>query len=473
MLFVTAPKKLVTGSTSLRSQLVLVKDNWDDFGFRTQFIVQYVDAEGVITNIGVTRVLDSTSSTTSLDEAFDSLENGRCSIGQSHDFYQNLEGCLGARRDAALRGLRDVAFDRSFARGLEQSPGFKLSLLRHAAAQQLFSQGMSLASPTELGNLAPFSFECQLAGFSAPHRIGLGFHTTPDLLNRIILLAGNNGTGKSGILSSLAYALSGENPDAGQFLPSRPLIRRTIVISYSVFQPFKSTSSNSDTYRYCGTNTTASSSASLQGSPVSFNQRFYEAAQHLESSDRATLWNAHWQRFCGMTSIKLVDPQSSIARMSALATVSSGHRIYIQIVQDLIRHLDHNSFVVLDEPELHLHPALAGELMRALAELLEKFRSYAVVATHSPVVLQEIPATHVRILARRGGHPVIATPSAETYGATLSELTDIGFRLSELDRNYLTHLKEAARTVSEEEIRRRFTEPLSLNLDRAIRSIFK
>ncbi|MBW6100166.1 ATP-binding protein [Escherichia coli] len=45
--------------------------------------------------------------------------------------------------------------------------------------------------------------------------------------------------------------------------------------------------------------------------------------------------------------------------------------------------------VLFDEPETHLHPPLLAVLMSALRIVLNEVDAFAIVATHSPVVVQE------------------------------------------------------------------------------------
>ena len=60
------------------------------------------------------------------------------------------------------------------------------------------------------------------------------------------------------------------------------------------------------------------------------------------------------------------------------------------------------TLVLLDEPEAHLHPPLLSAFTRALSDLLIYRNGVAIIATHSPVVLQEVPKSCVWKLRRSG-----------------------------------------------------------------------
>ncbi|USN56073.1 MAG: AAA family ATPase [Candidatus Peribacteria bacterium] len=57
-----------------------------------------------------------------------------------------------------------------------------------------------------------------------------------------------------------------------------------------------------------------------------------------------------------------------------------------------------NSLLLFDEPETHLHPNMIFRLMKVLNKILETYDSYAIIATHSAIVIQQIPSKHVMVL---------------------------------------------------------------------------
>ena len=69
-------------------------------------------------------------------------------------------------------------------------------------------------------------------------------------------------------------------------------------------------------------------------------------------------------------------------------------------------------------------------LMHAVRVVLTQVNAFCIVATHSPVLLQETLAQHVRIIRRVGGSLEIKTPSLETFGENLGILTYDSFGLT-------------------------------------------
>jgi hypothetical protein len=91
------------------------------------------------------------------------------------------------------------------------------------------------------------------------------------------------------------------------------------------------------------------------------------------------------------------------------------------------------------------------------------YRSYALIATHSPIVLQEIPRKRVLVLTRDGD--VITSESLETesFGQSISELTRHVFETNEIENLYKTTLADLADEESVERTLARFDGELSQN----------
>ncbi|MCD8326161.1 MAG: ATP-binding protein [Lachnospiraceae bacterium] len=89
----------------------------------------------------------------------------------------------------------------------------------------------------------------------------------------------------------------------------------------------------------------------------------------------------------------------------------------------MVDYVEEKSLVLLDEPEEHLHPPLVAAFIRALSELLTHTNGVAVIATHSPVIVQEVPKKCVWKIRRDGGYRKFDRPKIETYGENLGEIT--------------------------------------------------
>ena len=146
---------------------------------------------------------------------------------------------------------------------------------------------------------------------------------------------------------------------------------------------------------------------------------------------------------------------------SEFALLSTGHKISVNIIVQLVGCLQQGSLVLIDEPESHLHPPLLAALIKGIGTALEAHNSYAVIATHSPVVLQEIPSVYAHVLRRQGTFSSVDEPSIETFGENVGLLTRHVFNLDNSQSDYEGVLLTLAGTLSLEEIEGLFNQGLS------------
>mgnify|MGYP002939719565 FL=1 len=90
---------------------------------------------------------------------------------------------------------------------------------------------------------------------------------------------------------------------------------------------------------------------------------------------------------------------------------------------------------MFDEPENHLQSPLLSFMMHAIKKILRKRKSVMLVATHSPVILQELMSNNVRIVSRMQGNIHFNKPLIETFGGDIGEISSEVFGLN-TDRIY-------------------------------------
>jgi predicted ATPase len=157
----------------------------------------------------------------------------------------------------------------------------------------------------------------------------------------------------------------------------------------------------------------------------------------------------------------------------AVKILSSGQRMVISIFADLLANIEKQSLVLFDEPEAYLHPTLLSTLMRLLDDILHAFDSYAIVATHSPIVVQEIPSRSVHVLERDGCEVSVLPLEIESLGENLTQIVDDVFAMNEDDKNYESILKRLASDRSFDDIVSLFGGRLSLNARLFLQSLYR
>lgn len=109
--------------------------------------------------------------------------------------------------------------------------------------------------------------------------------------------------------------------------------------------------------------------------------------------------------------------------INSFKKLSSGHMIIILSLMTLCESIHEKTIVFIDEPETHLHPPLLSTYIRTLSVLLRKRNAVGIIATHSPIVLQEVPRSCVTKVERAGGEMTFYRPETETFAAGTDQLT--------------------------------------------------
>jgi energy-coupling factor transporter ATP-binding protein EcfA2 len=460
-------------------------DNWNDYGYQTLREFAYHEAPGGPRLEGSVKILHRGQYTTQLPPVFDKLDDSFCSLGQSLEYYRQL-GDLGAQRfRPILTALNDVVFNPDIGDRFASDEGFKTSLLRFSDAEKAYNFGGALVGRPvrKQGNaVLSFRFTTTVPGATSPHVLEL-LSPNATRLNRIAALIGRNGTGKTQVLARFANAMSGLKRE-GSFEPERPDFNRVIAVSYSVFDEFdRPRADESFSYTYCGVRRTTAVSSRLDpdGLPTEdadasvavveqhlrdallttdeVRGKLSAALERVASLDREAQWRNAMMALFGEQVDLLTLFDGSRLRTAGYAALSSGQRILALVIAEIIAAIEPQSVILFDEPELYLHPDAITGVTRALHEILQDFDSFAIVATHSPIILQEIPARYVRVFHREGTVPIVDPLDIESFGESLSTITDRVFEVTPSQQNYRAYLRRLTSQHSADTIIAMFGNP--------------
>ena len=127
---------------------------------------------------------------------------------------------------------------------------------------------------------------------------------------------------------------------------------------------------------------------------------------------------------------------------SHMRTLSSGELGMLYLYSSILINIRYDSLILFDELENHLHPNSIVQMVTLLYEVLEEFESYAILATHSPIVIQAVRGENVLIMTRNEDYCSVRKIDRESLGANLSDLTDNVFGNIGLPRYYKTLIDE-------------------------------
>jgi predicted ATPase len=438
-------------------RVTLTTNTWDDYGYKTTFNAVFHNSEGESTDLGWIKILQRGADRTQLEPSFERLGDGYCSLGGDADYYRRLAALDSVIAEAILGALRDVAVDDQLRASFEHEPGFETSLLRFQEARDALDEGAKLfrGRQRRQDDELAFTFRTRLKGFVVPHELTLQF-ARARALGRTTVLIGANGTGKTGVLGRLAYALVGLiDRDGGESLePTPSLPGGVLAVSWSAFDRFEIPRGELPTrYFYCGLRVfeVRVRAASSEDKPRLRGRGRYErldlehcinqaleALLLLSKRERVKLRETFVALELGPDKVcrDVAGAEDGAALADALHRLSAGQKLVACTLIHLRARLEPGTMVLFDEPEAHLHPSLLSGLVRELNELLEARDSFAIVATHSPLVLQETPARHVVVLDAENGVPQARGYAGETFGETISFLMDSVFRVGGEQRNW-------------------------------------
>lgn len=320
-----------------------------------------------------------------------------------------------------------------------------------------------------------FLFSCQIKGADESHSAQINFEKSGILPNRVIALIGKNGTGKTQYLSRLAVALSGQAQRVvGMFEPHRPPFSKVIAVSYSMFDHFvRPKKDKSFSYKYCGLKDQKgfmSQSKQLEN--------FKSDIRTIENLDRVKLWYDVLNPVLGKQDTHEIHDNFFIYQkfesfMNEENKWSSGHSILMHVITQIMANIHDESLILFDEPEMHLHPNAIANITHILNLILEKFDSYAILATHSPIIVQQIPSDKVLVFEREGNVPRIRRLDVESFGENITSITQDVFEAESVKPAYQITLEKISNEMTYSQALGLFEGHLSFNAKMYLKNLYK
>jgi len=112
-----------------------------------------------------------------------------------------------------------------------------------------------------------------------------------------------------------------------------------------------------------------------------------------------------------------------------LSGLSAGERAIFPILLDFSLMNINNSIIIIDEIELHLHPALLRNFIKVLPELGEN--NQFIITTHSAYVMREIPKENILLVKDGTVSPITVYTQGRDTAAIIEELFYIPRRTKE------------------------------------------
>lgn len=462
IVFTVLPNGQSVPSTA-KSQAFLITDNWDDwFEFNTLYSLIYVDGSGVKHEAGGVKIgqfsMKDGQRRPHLPLSFEQLGEEFFSLGQDEDYYEELNELGSELRDQILCSLRDMALDQDlYVRALAEKVT-DISLLRFVTKSTVQGQFARMAKGGARLSKYEFSYTTPRPKASHAESIRLGFAVEPESMppTNIHVLIGRNGVGKTHILNNMSRALIAKIPDAdshGIFegksdSTNSELFANLVSVTFSAFDPFEPLPNRRDKSEglpcaYVGLKRIGKSKNGKPlppKSPEIISREFGESVFACTHGARLIRWRRALQlletdpifraaEVASLTERNLTDIEIKREAKKLFRNLSSGQQIVLLTITRLVETVEERTLVLLDEPEAHLHPPLLSAFVRSLSDLLINRNGVAIIATHSPVVLQEVPARCAWKVRRSGKIVEAERPEMETFGENVGVLTREAFGL--------------------------------------------
>jgi ABC-type transport system involved in cytochrome c biogenesis ATPase subunit len=477
IIFFTILDRKASVPNKARNRAFLYRDNWDDWSkYRTMFSLHVADENGEIHQIGSVKIgqrglrpsniVSENHRAPSLPDQFDELGESFFSLGQGESYYESLNELSDELRARILQGLRDCANDLSLFQAFADEEVMRESLLRDVRAMNVTGRLNRLTRGD--AKLTKFAFTYRLPAIDSAPPATMTFEVMPESQppTNVHVLIGRNGVGKTQCMRQLALSLLGRETDDGGSPGTIEMIAEDtgggmafaglVLVSFSAFDEFDLQSKESDgmTCQQVGLKQPPAADKRLE--PKSFNELgsvFARSLERCRAGVKADRWRTAMRSLeeddlfaeADVTSL-LDDPHDAqwSSRASKLfKRLSSGHAIVLLTVTRLVELVDERTLVLLDEPEGHLHPPLLASFVRCLSDLLVRRNGVAIIATHSPVVLQEVPRSCAWKLRRSRAVSVVERPTVETFGENIGVLTREVFGLQVTQSGFHRLLHEA------------------------------
>lgn len=422
---------------------------WDDYGHKTSFQLCYVNQDGNKSPIGKVKICKKKKDNTLdvIPKSFTTLDLDYCSLGQDTFYYSNIKKVLGDDTMAFLYAMKDAAAYSRISDDFENDLGFRHSLLRDNSADTALNLGRYVLAGFDPDDRVNFTYKTRLAyapDFDFNIKFDFGKINQEDNFNRVIAIIGENGVGKTSLLSNLAKSIANQQKDC--FIPHYPLFTKVVAASYSMFDRFYNIDARAFNFEYCGMHNNEGGLMNLE----QLKERHKRNAETINALNRGQ----NLKKFLGKilpndmleglfeedfeTKFKYDVYEDYYSKMS------SGQTMLTNLIIDITANVRSNCLIMIDEPEVHLHPNAITQIINVVNLVCERFSSCCIMATHSPLVIQSLLSRNVLIMERDiDGMPIVRQMRVESLGENLTTINEEIFSNGQRDKYYKRLIKKA------------------------------
>lgn len=440
-------------------------DNWNDYGCYTWYSLFYFKSSTDNMFIGELKIMNKNNSNTNkvIAKSFSSLSSDYCSLGISNSYYNRLKCKFSVNEcEQILVALQDCAVQIEQYEKFKDDSTFQESLIRDLSSEKARREAkyiihdMSLSDAYNIQYLFHPEYNTKI---SIPFK--LKFSPKARLYDRCAGIIGENGVGKTTMLGGMIDCLV--NHKQKDLLHELPLFSSVMSVCTTPFDCFSDIKQENNIaslipyYYFCANQDKDKAFLKIKESVYEIRKRKFEDTELFDFYDRLLKKELQetaqydWWYYEEDGEDKKFKIDDKLLK-TMLKNLSPGQLQLLLLITFIFRKINFDTLIVIDEPEVHLHPKAINVLFKLLLFLLDKFQSYCIVSTHSPLIVRELAGKNVYMMRRFGNELELGKIGIETLGEDISTLYDEIFGYDEnttsLAKN-IRQLKKSGKTYKD------------------------
>ena len=444
-------------------EVYLKIDNWNDYNYKTLYEIILFDEKSHKHDLGYVKIANfgqTTDERIELPKQFEILEDKFFSLGQSIKYYEIIQKLHPKLKKMFLVGLCDIVYNEDLQKKVLDEDVTNVSLLRDTSWTTIKGQYKRILKGDTALSEYHFKYETLQTNKEAGYSLEFDVLPESNPPSNIHVLIGRNGVGKTHLLNNMVKTLIDvngndtvgifKNLDDNFEIEDINFFAGVVSVSYSAFDPFipyeiDEMQNNFFKYTYIGLKKKIKEEILLKNH-TELADDFVKSIKHIFAIGKKEKWKDSVTNLYSdplFKRLEIIEKSENLNDLNTLFTkLSSGHAIVLITITRLVETIEEKTLVLIDEPEGHLHPPLLSAFIRSLSNLLIQQNAVAIIATHSPIVAQEVPRSCIWNLSRFGMEAKAERLEIETFGENVGILTHEIFGLEVTSTGFYKILKD-------------------------------